>query len=130
MFYTFKNQEERRQFGGTGFIELQYCKLKRRTKIKKIVSVNKIKHWQDDSLYIYVDDIDCFLSSYGAIFNCGTYNNSETGLIDVFDIKYYSLEQTEEMINLIEKEKPVDYQILLSWLDKVKDNNGFYFLGI
>ena len=35
MFYSFKNKDERRQFGGSAFIEIQYCKLKSKTKIKK-----------------------------------------------------------------------------------------------
>lgn len=36
MFHTFNDTEERRQFGSSAFIELQYCKLKANTKLKKI----------------------------------------------------------------------------------------------
>lgn len=130
MFCIFKNQDERRKFGSTAFMELQYCKLKRGTKIKKIVSINKIKNWQDDSLYIYMDDMDRFYFNYEKCFDYGTYNNLKSGFFDEFGITYYSLEQTEQIIKTIEKEKPEDYQTLLSWLDKVKDYNGFYVLGI
>lgn len=35
MFYRFENQEMRRNFGGSAFIEIQYCKLKPETKTKK-----------------------------------------------------------------------------------------------
>ena len=33
MFYKFKNQEERKKFGGTAFIEIAYCKNKSKFKI-------------------------------------------------------------------------------------------------
>lgn len=55
MFYTFSSQEEQRKFGGSYFIELQYCRLKPGTEIKKIISVAAIEDWKNDSLYIYGD---------------------------------------------------------------------------
>lgn len=130
MFHNFENQEERKKSGGSKFIEIQYCKLKKGTSIKEIVSVNKIDNWKDDSLYIHIDDFDSFISNYGEIFNSGTYNNLETGLIDITGINYYSIEQTKEIIKIIEIQKPLDYQIIIYWLNKIQEYNGFYFLGI
>lgn len=56
LFYSFTSQEERKKFGGSYFIELQYCKLAQGTEIEKIVSVSSIEYWKNDSLYIYGDD--------------------------------------------------------------------------
>ena len=33
MFHKFKNQEERKNFGGTAFVEFAYCKNKSKLKI-------------------------------------------------------------------------------------------------
>lgn len=68
MFHKFANQGERRSYGGSGFLELQYCKMENGTSEKKIVSVNSIHHWQDDSLYVFADDIEQFLQDYIDIF--------------------------------------------------------------
>ena len=60
MFLKFKTNEERRNHGGTAFVEFQFCRLKANSKIRKIVSVNRVQNWKDDSLYLFVDDIDDF----------------------------------------------------------------------
>ena len=83
MFLKFKTNEERRKHGGTAFVEFQFCKLKENTKIRKIVSVNSIQNWKDDSLYLFVDDIDNFLEEYNDIFDSGIYNNLQSGNIDI-----------------------------------------------
>lgn len=130
MFHTFKNREDRRAFGGSAFIEILYCKLKPNTRIKKIVSINAIDYWQDDSLYVYVDDIEEFFSNYKDIFNNGVYNNLKKGEIDMYGINYYSSQQLNEIIDKIEKQKPLDYSVLLEWLKQGINYNGFYILGI
>ena len=130
MFHIFENNQDRRQFGGSAFIEIQYCRLSSNTKLKKIVSVNSIRNWVEDSLYIFVDDIDSFIASYGSIFNMGTYNNVKKGFVDVYGINYYTVEDVKNLIDRITKEKPIDYQILLEWLSKADQYNGFYILGI
>lgn len=129
LFHTFYTQEERRKFGGSDFIELQYCRLEQDSNIKKIVSVNAIEHWKNDSLYIFGDDINEFLLHYDKIFNGGIYCNEKSGIVDVFGINYYLLEQSRLIIERVTKEKPLDYQILLNWLYNVKKYNGFYVLG-
>lgn len=130
LFHTFFSQNERRRFGGSDFIELQYCRLKRGTEIRKIVSVNSIDNWKDDSLYISGNDVDVFLSSYGEIFNGGIYNNGKCGFVDLCGINYYSKEQTAFMIEVLKDKKPMDFQILLQWLENSHVYNGFYVLGV
>ena len=118
MFYIFQNQNERRDLGGTVFLEIQYCKMKRSAKLKDIVAVDNIKNWQNDSLYVPFDDINDFLDCYGDIFNCGVYNNLNEGIVDIYGVNYYSLEKVYEIKNSLKVKKPVDYQIILEWLEK------------
>ncbi len=119
-FHSFESTEERREFGGSGFIELQYCKLKPSASIKKVLSLRSISYWQSDSLYVYVDDIDCFISGYAKIF----------GSMDAFGINYYLPAQLNDIIGKIEKQKPLDYKVILAWLKKGVEYNGIYVLGI
>ena len=60
LFHIFNNQDERREFGGSDFLELQFCQLKKGTSIKKIVDTDKINCWLNDSLYVYGDDYNIF----------------------------------------------------------------------
>ena len=53
MFLTGKEIEGQ----GTGFIELQYCK----RNLPRLIALNKINHWEKDSLYI---DVPCALSIF------------------------------------------------------------------
>ena len=130
MFHTFNNQEDRRKFGGTAFLELQYCRMRSETKIDERVSVSAIENWKNDSLYVYIDDMDDFISQYSTAFGCGTYNNLETGCIDIYGINYYSMEQVNEIIENIVKDRPKEYEVLLAWLNGASAVNGFYVLGI
>lgn len=128
LFHSFSSQQERREFGGGDFIEIQYCTLKKCTSIKEIVSV--VENWEDDSLYIYGDDWNIFCDAYGEIICGGTYNNLETGYLDGCGINYFSPRQTELIKEKINEEKPREYEVLLSWLEKGKEYNGFYVLGL
>ena len=130
LFHTFSSQEERKQFGGSYFIELQYCRLAHGTEMKEIVSVSAIEHWKNDSLYIYGNDDNEFITHYGKIFTGGTYNNRKNGIVDIYGINYYSQEQARLIMDKVKEMKPLDYQILLNWLEKSKENIGFYVLGI
>lgn len=109
---------------------MQYCKLNRYTTIEEIVSVNIVKHWEDDSLYICGDDWNIFCTAYGEIITNGTYNNLESGYLDWCGINYFSPEQAASIIKHIKEEKPPEHQTLLSWLEKAKQYNGFYVLGL
>ena len=130
MFYSFKNMKENILNCGAPFIELQYCKLKTKSKTKKIVSVNKIDFSKEDSLYLSINDTEKFDINYGNII-CGvTYNNLKSGKVDWFGINYCSPQQLVDIIDKIEKYKPLDYEILLDWLKQGLNYNGFYILGI
>ena len=130
LFHTFASQNERKQFGGSDFMELQLCKLKRNTKLEKIVSNKAIEHWKNDSLYIYGDDIEEFYGIYGEIFRDGYYGNSERGIVDYCGINYYTLEQTMLIVETLKREKPKDFQVLLDWLTDAEKYNGIYLLGV
>jgi hypothetical protein len=130
MFHSFESREARRAFGGSAFIEIQYCRLKPTSRISEIVSPRVRNDLKDDSLYVYVDDIDEFYSNYKDIFCDGTYNNTKKGDIDLFGINYYSPKQLTEIIDKIEKQKPLDYEILVEWLKQAFNYNGIYILGI
>lgn len=130
MFHTFNTQEERRKSGGSAFVEIQFCKMKSKTTIQNLVAVSSVNHWQDDSLYIYLDDIEIFVKEYGDIFDCGIYNNLKSGLVDIYGINYYKPDTVETIISKILRNKKTDYEILIEWLNKAKSYNGFYILGI
>lgn len=130
LFHAFASQDERRKFSGSYFIELQYCKLPMGTEIEKIVSVDIIKHWKDDSLYIYGDDDNIFTLHYQKIFTDGIYSNRKSGTVDICGINYYSRAYTHLIMEKIIKMKPLDCPILLNWLEKVNSYIGFYILGL
>lgn len=132
--HIFRSQEERKKIGGTLFIEFQYCKMKPGTRIQDLVPEDGIDCWLDDSLYLYIGDIDIFIEEYADIFNCGIYYNDnnhklERGL-ELYGATYYSPDQVETITAEILESKTTDYEILIDWLKKVKNYNGFYISGI
>lgn len=130
LFNTFNSQEERRSYGGSAFIEIQFCKLPPKTKINKLVAVNSIKNWQNDSLYVYQDDINIFYEKYSHILNCGIYNNLKSGVVDIYGINYYAPDLKNSIIEKLYQYKPIDYIVFVQWLNKADKYNGFYVLGI
>lgn len=126
LFHIFNSQQERREYGGSCFIELQFCRLPMETPIKELV--NNDVHWQDDSLY--VDNENQFYKEYSKIFDCGIYNNLSSGTVDLYGLNYYSPHVTDSIIEKLNNSKPLDYETLVEWLNKSKDYNGFYILGI
>ena len=130
LFHSFSSQTERREYGGSDFIELQCCKLKRGTSIKKIISVDHIEHWKTDSLYLSGDDMDNFIFLYSDIFNQGIYNNGKSGLVDLFGINYYPQELEETIIKRLRERNSDDDRILTDWLMTANEHNGLYILGV
>lgn len=128
LFHTFNSQDERREFGGSAFIEIQYCKLPADTKLKKIVASKSINNWQNDSLYVNNEEL--FYEEYSSIFDRGVYNNLKTGVVDIFGINYYNTQLVDAILEHLEKEKPTEWDVLTSWLKKAKYFNGFYILGL
>lgn len=122
MFMKFENQETRKEKYGSAFLELAYCKLDNKTTIKKKLNIKNLPNWQNDSLYVYVDDLDSFYSDYNKVFGI---NYDE-----LFSIKYYSTDEVGKIIERLNSEKPTEFQILVSWLNFAMTYNGFYILGI
>ena len=120
MFHKFKNQDERRNFGGTAFVELAYSKNKIKIKILDKLLKRKNVFWNDDSLYIYVDDIDEFCKLYGDIFKINSF----------YGPNYYSKRKTTEIINSLKQKQPKEYLILVEWLELAVTYDGFWLYGI
>ena len=118
LFHVFNSQEERRAYGGSAFIEIQFCKLSTKRKVTERVALSSIQHWQNDSLY--VDDEDLFYNEYRCIFDT----------MDIFGMKYYGAELIKPIIEKLIKVKPKDYEILVEWLNKAEAYTGFYILGL
>ena len=74
--------------------------------------------------------MDEFLDIYGDIFDCETYNNLKTGIVDCFGINYYKSELIPSIIERLYEDKPKDYLKLIDWLYQAKQYNGFYILGV
>lgn len=128
IFRTFGSQEERRTFGSSAFVELQYCKKKRGAKLKSIFA--RPDHWQDDSLYCHADDIPEFLERYADVFGSAIYPNGKQGLPDPFGPNYYPPEAEAEIEKRLSERDSEDDRVLTSWLRDSKDYNGILLLGI
>ena len=128
LFHTFEDQQQRRAYGGSAFVEIQFCRLPSGTPIEKIVAVDSIKDFEDGSLY--VDDENEFCRTYGDILDCGIYNNLKSGAVDPYGINYYTPEAVDLIVERLEAKKPEGYEAFLEWLEKAKACNGFYVLGI
>jgi hypothetical protein len=120
LFYQFASQQERRDFGGSDFLEIQYCRLPAGTPDKERTAQKNIRHWQDDSLY--VADVELFYQQYGEIF-CLTPS-------DLYACRDYAPSRLEEIICSVEQRRPPEAQTLLEWLGRAGAHNGFYLLGI
>ena len=126
MFLRFDSQDERKRYGGTCFIEIQFCTLPEAIPLKTILSDHE--YWRDDSLYVHGDSP--IYSEYKDIFGEGIYYNMEKGLFDYYGITYYKAEQIDDIIARANVLKPEGYSILSDWLEEAKEYNGFYILGI
>ncbi len=130
MFLKFSNHDERRSYGGSCFVEIQYCRLPEVCSDQELVSVDSISHWDYSSLYIFDEDLDEFLKEYQDILPATLYNNLEEGSTpDCYGINYYSRSKEETLISRLQAAKPKEYEILLDWL-AAEPHNGFYMLGI
>ena len=130
LFHTFHSQADRRAFGGSDFIEIQYCRLPEGTSLQDIVSIDAIENWKNDSLYIFGDDMNLFDQHYGAIITDGVYCNGNRGPMDLCGINFYAGAQAAAMIDRFTEEKPPEYQVLCQWLQAGQQCLGFYVLGV
>ena len=125
IFYTY---EEKCMLQGSAFIELQFCRTPAGTDIRELVAVDSIENGRNDSLY--VSDADRFYREYGKYFDCGVYNNLKQGAVDIYGINYYIPSVTDIVADGIRRDRPLDYERLLRWLEASRQYNGFYILGI
>lgn len=131
LFHRFATPQARRAFGGSDFLEFQYCRCAPGTSLQRIVSVDAVAHWQPDSLYLSGDDLALFTEHYGKIFCGGYYNNGKTGPMDPCGINYYPPQLTRRIMAQIRTAQPPDGQILLDWLSQqAAEDTGFYLLGL
>lgn len=130
LFHTFSSQEERRSFGGSDFLELQFCRLPPQTSLERITAADSIRHWRRDSLYVSGDDDGAFVRAYGGILDCGIYGNLKTGAIDPCGINYYPAACIGPILTKLMEIRPAEYETLAAWLNQAKAHNGFYLLGV
>ena len=126
MFLSFESQDERSKYGGSCFIELQFCLLPTSATLKDIL--NNYESWRDDSIYVHGDSP--IYTEYKDVFGNGIHQNMSEGGFDYCGITYYKAEQIDAIIKRAKKLKPEGYSILTDWLVKAKGYNGFYILGI
>ena len=126
MFLKFDSQKERSQYGGTCFIELQFCKCPEGTDLKTILS--DYNFWLDDSLYVYGDDP--FYAVYGPVFGNGIHPDMTKSYPDPWGVTYYRADQIDDIIERAEKKKPLGYKILTEWLNEAKEYNGIIIHGM
>lgn len=81
--------------------------------MEKIVSVDSIRDGLNDSLYVSGNDGNTFWEEYNDVFDCGIYNNLETGKIDLYGINYYEPGLINCIISKLIKIKPMDYEKLV-----------------
>ncbi len=129
MLLSFSSQKERRAYGSE-FIELQYCRLTPTAGIGQIMDVERITHRAEDSLYIYIDDSEQFMSEYADILGDGVYANLSEGKMDICGINYYNPDRCADIAARLKSHQPFEYAILLQWLETPQNTNGFYLLGL
>lgn len=126
MFLQFQSQEERRRYGGSCFIELQFCRAAEETPVGEIMQ--HFSNWMDDSLYVHGDSP--LYTVYGAVFGNGLHPNMTESDLDMWGVTYYRREQIDGIIARAEQRKPEGYETLTAWLREAKQYNGFFILGV
>ena len=106
LFHSFRSQAERREFGGSDFIEFQYCRLPEGASIREIVSVDAIKGWKPDSLYICGGDMYLFYQDYRGIITDGIYNNGDRGPMDLWGSTSIPGSKPMKSMQRLTEEKP------------------------
>lgn len=130
MFQKFGSNEERRAFGGSCFIEIQYCRFPVGNDPEKIVSIDAIVHWDLTSLYICDEAMDKFCIEYKDILNNGLYSNMEEGVVDSWGINYYDERKSKVLMERLRTNKPQRFEMFFKWLEENPYHNGFYILGV
>ena len=130
LFMTFDNQDERRECGGSCYIELCFCKLSKDAETKDILDLDENIFWQNDSLYIHGDYQNQFYNEYKEIFGLGINAGMKESLFDTWGLTYFNPEKIPGIIERANENKPEGYEDLTEWLEKAREYNGFYILGV
>ena len=112
---------------GSAYFEFQYCK--KEWNIKKLLKKG-YSFWEKDSLLVHVDSDRDFFENYGVYLETP---DSPDGMqeLDPYSVNYYTKEQTSIIMEKIKNDKPQEFEVLVTWLEKsVTEYNGFFFLGI
>ena len=109
---------------GSAYFEFQYCK--KEWNIKKLLKKG-YSFWEKDSLLVHVDYYRDLFENYGDYLE----TLDGTQKLDPYGVNYYTKEQTFVIIEQIKNDKPQEFDVLVTWLEKaVTEYNGFFFLGI
>ena len=112
---------------GSAYFEFQYCK--KEWNIKKLLKKG-FSHWEKDSLLVHVDYDRDFFDNYVDYLETPD-SPDETQELDPYGVNYYTKEHTFVIIEQIKNDKPQEFDVLVSWLEKAAtEYNGFFFLGI
>ena len=112
---------------GSAYFEFQYCK--KEWNIKKLLKKG-FSFWEKDSLLVHVDSDRDFFENYGVYLETPD-SPYGTQILDPYGVNYYTKEQTFVIIEQIKIDKPQEFDVLVTWLEKATtEHNGFYFLGI
>lgn len=76
----------------------------------------------EDVLYIHDNDERLLNDEYDQWLSSGSRVYDLPGVVT-----YYTWEETQKMIEEIRERKPVDFELLLPWLEQALQGNGFYF---
>ena len=95
--------------------------------LRNKIALKRIRNWKNDSLYIDVPfALSIFLDQYFDIFKSVNKN-----LEDAYSPEYFTLKQVIELRERLLELKPIDYRILVQWLDVCIDKGySMYFLGV
>lgn len=110
----------------TTYIEFQYCKSSDPAEHLE----RGLEFWEKDSLLVHMDNEQALYDNYSKFLKSPNLSVAN-GSFDQNGIYYYSKERAQEILEQINEEKPMDYDIFASWLIKAASNhNGFYVSGL
>lgn len=114
----------------TDYIEIQICMADVNTSPYELVNIKNIHFGLSSSIYIDFKNYEQFFQKYNIYFNNALHANLEENELDPYGINYFSVDKTIHIIDKIKNDKPLEYDKIINFLNKAKDNNGFYILGI
>ncbi|MBQ8382063.1 MAG: hypothetical protein IJX47_02535 [Clostridia bacterium] len=112
---------------GSGYFEFQFYKKDR--PVQKAAQ-DYHQHWLPDSLCVHIDHQDVFMRHYLPYLR---ETNAPNGSHEFcyFAPNYYTKEQTAEMLEQIRADRPLEWEMLIPWLEKAStEYYGFFLMGV